>query len=76
MGADIRIDSHHVVVAGKERLFAAKVKAPDIRAGAALLIAGLGAEGETEVSDAHHIARGYDDLAGKLNSLGADISRS
>ncbi|MDE0701279.1 MAG: UDP-N-acetylglucosamine 1-carboxyvinyltransferase [Acidimicrobiaceae bacterium] len=75
MGADIRIDSHHVVVEGKERLMAAKVKAPDIRAGAALVIAGLGAQGETTVSDAHHIARGYDDLAGKLNSLGADVSR-
>ncbi|MDE0607136.1 MAG: UDP-N-acetylglucosamine 1-carboxyvinyltransferase [Acidimicrobiaceae bacterium] len=76
MGADIRIDSHHVVIEGKERLSAAKVKAPDIRAGAALVIAGLGAEGETVVSDAHHIARGYDDLAAKLNSLGADVSRS
>ena len=75
MGADIRIDSHHVVIEGRERLSAAKVKAPDIRAGAALVIAGLGAQGETTVSDAHHIARGYDDLAGKLNSLGADVSR-
>ncbi len=76
MGADIRIDSHHVVIEGRERLSAAKVRAPDIRAGAALVIAGLGAEGETVVGDAHHIARGYDDLAGKLNSLGADVSRS
>ena len=76
MGADIRIDSHHVVIEGKECLSAAKVKAPDIRAGAALVIAGLGADGETTVSDAHHIARGYDDLAGKLCSLGADVSFS
>ncbi len=74
MGADVRIDSHHVVVEGSERLSAAKVKAHDIRAGAALVIAGLGAQGETVVSDAHHIARGYDDLAGGLRSLGADIS--
>ena len=73
MGADIRIDSHHVVVEGKERLLGAEVKAHDIRAGAALVIAGLGAEGETIVSDAHHIARGYDDLAGNLCSLGADV---
>lgn len=76
MGADIRIDSHHVVIEGRERLLAAQVKAPDIRAGAALVIAGLGAQGETTVSDAHHIARGYDDLAGKLCSLGADVSFS
>lgn len=76
MGAGIRIDSHHVVIEGNERLSAAKVKAHDIRAGAALVIAGLGAQGETIVSDAHHIARGYDDLAGRLRSLGADISLS
>ena len=76
MGADIRIDSHHVVIEGKERLSAAEVKAHDIRAGAALVIAGLGADGETIVSDAHHVARGYDDLAGKLRSLGADVSFS
>ena len=74
MGADIRIDSHHVVIEGSERLSAAKVRAHDIRAGAALVIAGLGAQGETVVSDAHHIARGYDDLAGGLRSLGADVS--
>ncbi len=76
MGADIRIDSHHVVIEGSERLSAAKVKAHDIRAGAALVIAGVGAQGETVVSDAHHIARGYDDLAAKLRSLGADVSLS
>ncbi len=76
MGADIRIDSHHVVIEGRERLSAARVKAHDIRAGAALVIAGLGADGETIVGDAHHIARGYDDLAGKLCSLGADVSIS
>ena len=76
MGADIRIDSQHVVVEGKERLSGAEVKAHDIRAGAALVIAGLGADGETRVSDAHHIARGYDDLAGNLRSLGADVRLS
>lgn len=76
MGADVRIDSHHVVVEGCERLSAAKVKAHDIRAGAALVIAGLGAQGETVVGDARHIARGYDDLAGGLRSLGADVSIS
>lgn len=73
MGADIRTDSHHAVVRGVERLSGAPVKAHDIRAGAALVIAGLGAEGETVVAEAHHVARGYDDIAGKLNALGADI---
>ena len=51
----------------------APVRAHDIRAGAALTIAALGAEGETVISDAHHIARGYQDLAARLNDLGADI---
>ena len=74
MGADIRTDAHHAVVRGVERLSGAPVKAHDIRAGAALVIAGLGAEGVTTVSDAHHIARGYEDLVGKLASVGADVS--
>ena len=76
MGADIRTDSHHAVVRGVHRLQGAPVKAHDIRAGAALVIAGLGAEGETVVSEASHIARGYDDLAGKLVAVGADVSLS
>jgi UDP-N-acetylglucosamine 1-carboxyvinyltransferase len=73
MGADVRIQGHHVVVRGVERLSGAPVKAPDIRAGAALVLAGLGAEGETTVLDSHHLERGYEDLAGKLRSLGADV---
>lgn len=73
MGADIRTDSHHAVIHGVEQLSGAPVKAHDIRAGAALVIAGLAAEGETIVAEAHHVARGYDDLAGKLSSLGADV---
>ena len=75
MGADIRIQSHHAVVRGVERLSGAPVKAPDIRAGAALVLAGLAADGETVVSDAFHVERGYEDLAGKLRSLGADVTR-
>jgi UDP-N-acetylglucosamine 1-carboxyvinyltransferase len=51
------------------------VKASDLRAGAALIIAGLAAEGETEVTELHHLDRGYVDLAGKLHRLGADIER-
>jgi len=50
------------------------VRAPDIRAGAALVIAGLRADGETVVHDSHHIDRGYEDLAGRLRSLGADVT--
>ena len=73
MGADIRTEGHHAVVRGVERLSGAPVRAPDIRAGAALVVAALGAEGETVVTDAHHIARGYEDLAGKLRALGADV---
>ena len=73
MGADIRTDSHHAVVRGVERLSGAPVKAHDIRAGAALVIAGLAADGVTVVSDAHHVARGYDDIAAKLRGLGADV---
>jgi UDP-N-acetylglucosamine 1-carboxyvinyltransferase len=75
MGADIRIQGHHAVVRGVERLSAAPVKAHDLRAGAGLLLAGLGADGETVVADGWHIDRGYDDLAGKLRSLGADVRR-
>ncbi|MCU1451052.1 MAG: UDP-N-acetylglucosamine 1-carboxyvinyltransferase [Acidimicrobiales bacterium] len=74
MGADIRTEGHHAVVRGRPRLSGAPVRAPDIRAGAALVAAALGADGETIVSDAHHIARGYEDFAGKLRALGADIS--
>jgi len=73
MGADIRTDSHHAVVRGVERLSGAPVRAHDIRAGAALVIAGLAADGQTTVSEAHHVARGYDDIAGKLRGLGADV---
>ncbi|MGH9165225.1 MAG: UDP-N-acetylglucosamine 1-carboxyvinyltransferase [Acidimicrobiales bacterium] len=74
MGADIRIQGHHAVVRGTARLSGAPVKAPDLRAGAALVLAGLGAEGETTVSGASHVLRGYEDLAGKLRSLGADVT--
>jgi UDP-N-acetylglucosamine 1-carboxyvinyltransferase len=75
LGADIRTDGHHAVVRGVKRLSGAPVKAPDIRAGAALVVAGLAAVGTTVISDVHHIDRGYDDLVGRLNSLGAGIER-
>jgi UDP-N-acetylglucosamine 1-carboxyvinyltransferase len=75
LGADISTDGHHAVVRGVSRLSGAPVKAPDIRAGAALVVAGLAAEGETVITGIHHIDRGYDDLVGRLRSLGADIER-
>src|SRR5947209_551461 len=76
MGADIRTEGHHAVVRGRPRLSGAPVRAPDIRAGAALVVAALGADGETVVSDASHIARGYENLPGKLRAVGADIDVS
>jgi UDP-N-acetylglucosamine 1-carboxyvinyltransferase len=74
MGADIRTEGHHAVVRGVGRLSGAPVRASDIRAGAALVVAGLAAEGTTLVSGAHHIARGYQDLVGSLRALGADVT--
>jgi UDP-N-acetylglucosamine 1-carboxyvinyltransferase len=75
LGAQIRTDGHHAVVRGVSRLSGAPVRAPDIRAGAALLVAGLAADGETVVRGLHHIERGYDDLVGRLRSVGADVER-
>ena len=74
LGADIRTDSHHAVIRGVPRLSGAPVRAHDIRAGAALVIAGLAADGETVVADAEHVARGYDDIAGKLRGIGGDVT--
>ena len=75
LGADIRTDGHHAVVRGQPRLSGAPVRAHDIRAGAAMVVAGLAAEGTTTISGVRHIDRGYDDLVGRLASVGADISR-
>jgi UDP-N-acetylglucosamine 1-carboxyvinyltransferase len=76
MGAEIRAEGRHAVVRGVERLSGAPVRAHDIRAGAALVVAGLVAEGETVISNAHHVDRGYEDLAGKLSSVGALVTRT
>ena len=76
MGADIRTEGHHAVVRGVPRLSGAPVRASDIRAGAALVVAGLAAEGETVVADAEHVDRGYEDLPGRLRSLGAHVHRT
>ena len=75
MGADVATDGHHAVIRGVARLSGAPVRAPDIRAGAALVLAGLAAEGETVVHGAEHVDRGYEDFAGRLAGLGADIER-
>jgi UDP-N-acetylglucosamine 1-carboxyvinyltransferase len=73
MGTRIRVEGHHAVIRGVERLSGAPVRSPDIRAGAALVLSGLCAEGRTEVYDWGHIERGYEDFAAKLNALGAGI---
>ena len=75
MGADIRTEGHHAIIRGVPALSGAQVRAPDIRAGAALVLAGLVAEGETVVTGVEHIDRGYFDIVGKLSGLGADITR-
>lgn len=76
MGADIKVEGRTAIVKGGAKLAGAKVCATDLRAGAALICAGLVAEGVTEVSGVHHIDRGYMDIVGKLASLGADIYRA
>jgi len=73
MGADIKVEGHHAVIKGVGKLSGAPVRAFDLRAGAAVVIAGLAAEGTTEVSDIYHIQRGYSDMEVKLRALGADI---
>jgi UDP-N-acetylglucosamine 1-carboxyvinyltransferase len=75
LGAETRIDGHHVMVHGVERLSGAPVEASDIRAGAALVIAGLVADGVTTVSGAQHIDRGYAGFEQALRGLGADVTR-
>lgn len=75
MGADITVNGHTAVISGVDKLHGAEVRAMDLRGGAAMVVAGLIAEGETTVTDIHLIERGYDDLVTKLRSLGADIER-
>ncbi|GAB1724143.1 MAG: UDP-N-acetylglucosamine 1-carboxyvinyltransferase [Nitrospira sp. CR1.1] len=75
MGADIRVEGNRVVITGKERLTGAPVMASDLRASAGLIVAGLAAEGITEVSRVYHLDRGYERLEEKLRTLGASIER-
>jgi len=72
-GANVTVDGKIAVIEGVEKLKAAPVRATDLRAGAAMIIAGLMAEGTTEITDIHHIERGYENIIEKLTALGADI---
>ena len=74
MGAHIQVDGKVAVVEGVPQLVGAPIQACDLRAGAALVIAGLAAQGTTELSHINYIERGYEDLVGKLRAVGADIS--
>ena len=73
MGADVKIEGSSAILKGSSKLSGAKVKATDLRAGAALIIEGLLAEGETEISDVYHIKRGYANIIEKLQNIGANI---
>lgn len=75
MGANVKIDGRSAIVQGINRLNGAAVKATDLRAGAALILAGLEADGETEINDIYHIDRGYVNIENKLKALGANITR-
>ena len=75
LGADIQVEGHHAVVRGPRPLRGTEVQAPDLRAGAALVLAGLIADGETIVTDPHHVDRGYADFTGRLRDLGGDVRR-
>ena len=74
-GAKIKTEGKVAVIEGVRKLSAANVRCTDLRGGAALVLAGLVAEGETEISEIHHIERGYDDIVGTLSSVGAMISQ-
>ncbi len=71
MGADIRLDSHSAIITGVKQLSGAEVKITDLRAGAALVLAGCAAKGDTQIYDLHHLERGYEGFPEKLASLGA-----
>lgn len=75
MGANIRIEDHHAVIHGIQKFSGTHVKSPDLRGGAALVMAGLVADGYTTVSEIHHIDRGYEHFVEKLQALGASIER-
>ena len=73
MGVRIQVDGKVAVIEGVEHLTGAPIRACDLRAGAAMVVAGLAAQGETEIDCIHHIERGYEDIVRKLSNVGADI---
>jgi len=75
MGANVQVNGKTAIITGVDKLNPAKVKAVDLRAGAAMIIAGLMANGTTEVENTIYIDRGYENVAEKLQMLGADIKR-
>lgn len=75
MGADILTENREAIVPGGKKLKGARVRATDLRAGAAMVLAGLAATGTTEISEIYHIERGYEDFVGKFKALGADIMK-
>lgn len=75
MGADITVEPKVAIVRGKTPFKGASVKAVDLRAGAAMVIAALAAEGVTEIGDIYHIERGYENIVEKLRAVGADIEK-
>jgi len=75
MGADVKVEGNMAVINGVRKYTGADITAPDLRAGAALVMAGLAAHGVTRVQNIHFVERGYEDLIGKLSALGADIKR-
>ena len=75
MGANIKVEGKVAVVEGVRKLYGAQVEAPDLRGGAALAVAGLAAEGITQLGGLHHIDRGYESLEKSLSSIGAKVKR-
>ena len=75
MGANIKIDGRTAIIEGVPKLTGSEVKATDLRAGAAMILSGLIAEGQTEISDIYHIDRGYVNIEEKFRNLGAEIYR-
>ena len=75
MGANIQVEGKTAIIDGVQRLHGCEVRACDLRAGAAMVIAAMCADGVTLIEDAHYIERGYEDIVGKLTALGARIRR-
>ena len=75
MGAEIKINGNSAIIKGIEQLKGARVMATDLRASASLVVAGLAARGVTEISRIYHLERGYEDMVGKLQALGAKVHK-